>query len=144
LNPARLPPDLCQFSRVFDLLHVVAQLARTSRGKAYSSLILPLEEPHSGAPKQWQESKPPPAIYIECDQRRQDGEAEEELDQAGPQPLAPFSRADIGNTNIPSFHLVNERQNEAPIGNEGCQDQRIFILTSFLVSVNALPLQSLQ
>jgi hypothetical protein len=44
LHPARLSPYLRQFGRVFDPLHFVAQLARTSRRKTDSSLVSPLKE----------------------------------------------------------------------------------------------------
>jgi hypothetical protein len=44
LHPARLLPHLGQFSWIFYLLYLIAQLARTSRRQTYSSLIAPLKE----------------------------------------------------------------------------------------------------
>jgi hypothetical protein len=35
---------LCQFDGIFDLLHLIAQLTRTSRRQAHSSLVTPLKE----------------------------------------------------------------------------------------------------
>jgi hypothetical protein len=69
LHPTRLSPHLRQFRRVIYLLCLIAQLARTSRGQTYSSLISPLKETRRRAPEHGQEHKPPPTIRADGNER---------------------------------------------------------------------------
>jgi hypothetical protein len=70
LHSTRLSPNLSQFGRIFDPLRSVAQLARTSRGQADSSLIAPLKEARRRAPKQEQKRQSPPTA---CTARKEYG-----------------------------------------------------------------------
>jgi hypothetical protein len=60
LNPARLSAHLRQFGRIAYFLHLIAQLARTSRSQAHSSLVSPLKETRRCTSEQRKEREPPP------------------------------------------------------------------------------------
>jgi hypothetical protein len=68
LHPTRLSPHLRQFRWVIYLLCLIAQLARTSRGQTYSSLISLLKETRRRAPEHGQEHKSPPTIRADSNE----------------------------------------------------------------------------
>ena len=100
LDLARLPAHLREFRWIVNFFDRIAQLARTSRRKAYSGLIAPLEKARSGSGEKGEQTEPPPVIHPGGKQPCHHSQANDQHNQPADQPFLAFFGADVGNTDV--------------------------------------------
>ena len=117
LHLSGLLAHLGQFFRVFNLLDLFAQLARTSRRQSHSGLIAPLKKARRRPGKKREKKEPPPVVHPGGEHNNQTNQAEHQHNHAAQQPFSPFFYADIGGTNIANLglHIQDDTTTTSPV-----------------------------
>jgi hypothetical protein len=108
-DPIRLPAYQGKDGSVFDAFFFKAGFARTSRSQAYSGFVSPLKESAGCSHEQEEQRQPPPAIKAGSEHDAQHSQADGQSNQANQQAFAPLDQADVWNTGIETFLVMDVR-----------------------------------